>query len=176
MRRRPCSQKNIPTEKKRTTNKKKKGKDTFHDPLDLAHPVLDIAGGVDVLPEGDVLALGRVHDGDAHVRLELDLVDVLEALAQVRLHGLRVLGLREDLQQLVVGQEVEAREADPLRLQVLAQALQHLLEQFVAFFELVAEPGVRTQADHLLVANAKYRISCNGSLRRFAVFNYSFGN
>ena len=150
MRRRPCSQKNIPTEKKKNhKQKQKKGKDTFHDPLDLAHPVLDIAGGVDVLPEGDVLALGRVHDGDAHVRLELDLVDVLEALAQVRLHGLRVLGLREDLQQLVVGQEVEAREADPLRLQVLAQALQHLLEQFVAFFELVAEPSVRTKADHL---------------------------
>ena len=34
------------------------------------------------------------------------------ALLQVRLHGKRVLGLREDLEQLVVRQKVEAREGD----------------------------------------------------------------
>ena len=57
-----------------------------------------------------------------------DLCDVLEALPQVRLDGGRVLGLREDLEQLVVGQEVEAREGGALRLEVIAQTLLDLLE------------------------------------------------
>ena len=152
--------------KKKKKKKKKKQRDGYdsvvvervayddayarlHDALDLEHPVLDIAGRVDVLLELDLLVLGRVHGRDAHVLLELDLVDVLEAFAQVRLHGLRVLGLREDLEQLVVGQKVEARKRGALRLQVLAQALLHLLQQLVALLELIAQACVRTQADHL---------------------------
>ncbi len=48
--------------------------------------------------------------------------DALEALLQVRLHARWVLGLREDFQQLVVGQEEEAREIQALLLQIPAQS------------------------------------------------------
>lgn len=36
--------------------------------------------------------------------------DVVEAFFEVRLHSLRVTGLAQNLQQVIVGQEVEARE------------------------------------------------------------------
>lgn len=74
----------------------------FHDSLYLAHPVLHIASGIDILAKVHVFVLGRVHSADAHVRFELDLVDVLEAFAQMRLDCLWILGLRQDLEQLVV--------------------------------------------------------------------------
>lgn len=35
------------------------------------------------------------------------LADAIKALLEVRLHSLRVAGLAEDLEQLVIGQEVE---------------------------------------------------------------------
>jgi len=41
----------------------------------------------------------------------------------VRLHGLRVACLGEDLEQFVVGEEEEAREGGALRLQVVLQVL-----------------------------------------------------
>lgn len=53
-------------------------------------------------------------------------MNALEALLQVRLNGTGVLGLRQDLQQLLVAEEEEARERHPLRFQVLAQALLNL--------------------------------------------------
>jgi hypothetical protein len=41
---------------------------------------------------------------------KLEAAHAVEALLQVRLHGLGVLRLRQDLQQFLVGQEVEAGE------------------------------------------------------------------
>lgn len=55
----------------------------------------------------------------------------LEALLEVRLHEEGVLRLGQDLQQLVVGDEVEAREGGPLRLEELLQLLQDLVQQAV---------------------------------------------
>ena len=49
--------------------------------------------------------------------------NVLEALPEVWLHCGGVLGLREDLQEFIVREEVEAREGTPLGLQVLTQPL-----------------------------------------------------
>ena len=49
--------------------------------------------------------------------------NVLEALPEVWLHCSGVLGLREDLQELIVREEVEARKSTPLGLQVLTQPL-----------------------------------------------------
>mmetsp|Transcript_14484 Transcript_14484/g.50938 ORF Transcript_14484/g.50938 Transcript_14484/m.50938 type:complete len:237 (+) Transcript_14484:8216-8926(+) len=43
-------------------------------------------------------------------RLQLQILDALEALLDVFLHQLRVPGLAQNLEQVVVGQEVEARE------------------------------------------------------------------
>ena len=51
------------------------------------------------------------------------------------LHGQGVPGLGEDLQQLVVGEEVEAREDETLGLQVVLQTLLDLLQQRVVVLE-----------------------------------------
>ena len=48
----------------------------------------------------------------------LERLDVVEALLQMGLHSLRVLGLAQDLQQIVVGQEVESWEDLSLGFQV----------------------------------------------------------
>ena len=74
----------------------------------------------------------RVWAGVGWLDAELELRDGVEALAQVRLDGKGVTCLGEDLQQLVVGQEVEAREDDALRLEVRLEALLDLVEQRVA--------------------------------------------
>mmetsp|Transcript_14400 Transcript_14400/g.42369 ORF Transcript_14400/g.42369 Transcript_14400/m.42369 type:complete len:348 (-) Transcript_14400:43-1086(-) len=47
----------------------------------------------------------------------------------MRLHARRVLGLREDLEHLVVGQKKEAREVEALHLEVLVEALLNELKQ-----------------------------------------------
>jgi hypothetical protein len=52
----------------------------------------------------------------------------LKALLEVGLDIGRVARLAQDLQQVVTGQEVEARELLPLGLQVGVQALLHLLQ------------------------------------------------
>lgn len=72
-------------------------------------------GRVDVLGEGHPLLLGADHAGDGHVLGEVQLGDALEALLEVGLHAQRVLGLRQDLQQLVVGQEEEPKGEDGRR-------------------------------------------------------------
>ena len=63
--------------------------------------------------------------GCAHlqVRCKLQLVNALKDLAQEGLHTQWVLGLAQNLQELVIGQEVEAREGQPLGLQVVIQSL-----------------------------------------------------
>eukprot|EP00965_Chrysotila_dentata_P238958 6202819-Pleurochrysis_carterae.AAC.2 len=74
----------------------------------VAHPRLDAAVRSQPPGEGHRLALAGDHRRHLEVGLERELVDVLEALFQVGLHGERVFGLRQDLEELVVGQEVEA--------------------------------------------------------------------
>ena len=70
--------------------------------------------------------LGRV----AHlVGLEREVVDVVEALGQVPQDHLRVGTLGQDVEKIRGGDEVEAREGDPLRLEVILQRLLAHLEQ-----------------------------------------------
>jgi len=47
----------------------------------------------------------------------------LKAFPQMRLYRVRVFGLREDRNQLVVGQEVEAGEGGALGLEIVGQVL-----------------------------------------------------
>lgn len=53
----------------------------------------------------------------------------LKAFLEVWLNPGGVLGLRQDLQHLIIGQEEEAREGNPLDLQVGSQALLDVLQQ-----------------------------------------------
>ena len=67
--------------------------------------------------------------------LELQLVERLEAFLQVGLDHLRVLGLREDLDELIVGHEEEPRKRVPLGLEVLGEVLLYVLEVGVHVLE-----------------------------------------
>ena len=67
----------------------------------------------------------------------------IEALAEVRLDGLGVPGLREDLEQLVVGEKVEPREEEPLLLQVVLETLLDLLQEAVVVLERVQQAWIK---------------------------------
>lgn len=111
-----------------------------HHALDLVHPVLDVlVVGVDLLHKVYLLLLGGEHGDDGLLVGELDGVDVFEDLLEVGLNGSGLLGLGEDLEQIVVGEEVEAGKFLPLLLEVLVEALLNLLELVVAFLELFKE-------------------------------------
>ena len=75
--------------------------------------------------------------------------NVLKALPEMRLHRGGILSLRQNLQQLIVRQEVESWEGVSLGLQVLAEAFLHLLQEFVALTQVVQQPVVGAQRDHL---------------------------
>ena len=60
----------------------------------------------------DVKVIGKAQLGNA-----------FKALLQVRLHASGVLGLRQDLKHLVVGEEEEAREVETFLLQVVVETL-----------------------------------------------------
>ena len=100
--------------------------------------------------EGGARLLARDHLGHLALGpLHRDRVHRLEALAQVRLHRVGVLGLREDRDELVVGEEVEAREGGALRLEVVGEVLLHALELGVALDPLLLELLVVAEGDDL---------------------------
>ena len=102
-----------------------------HASLDLNQPLLYSAIGIVGLDLGlvrDDLALNGDHASDVIVGLKPELVDALKALLEVRLDASWVLGLGEDLEHLIVGEEKEAREGDTLDLQVCSKTLLDVLE------------------------------------------------
>mmetsp|Transcript_2161 Transcript_2161/g.5384 ORF Transcript_2161/g.5384 Transcript_2161/m.5384 type:complete len:319 (+) Transcript_2161:462-1418(+) len=94
-----------------------------HALFDLHEPLLHAAArlvGVDDVLERHALLLDGGHGRDGEVFLKLQQVHALKALLQVRLHARGVLGLTQDLQHLVVGEEEETREEQALLLQYVA--------------------------------------------------------
>lgn len=73
--------------------------------------------------------------------------DVVEALFEVRLHGLWVAGLAQNLQEVIIGQEVEAREDVALGLQVHVQRLLNVLQNRVHLCQRVQEAWERRAKD-----------------------------
>lgn len=65
---------------------------------------------IDFFYEGHRLFLRADHPCDRHILSELQFGDALKALLEVGLDTEWVFGLRQDLQQLVVGQEKEPRD------------------------------------------------------------------
>lgn len=59
--------------------------------------------------------------------VDAETFDVVKALLEVWLHSLRVAGLAQDLQQVIVRQKVKARKDLPFGLQVHVQRLLNLL-------------------------------------------------
>ena len=82
-------------------------------------------------------------------RKTANLGNVFEALSEVWLNSRRVLRLRQDLKQFIIGQEVESGEGVSLCFEVLAQTFLDLFNEHVALSEVVKETVVRAQTDHL---------------------------
>eukprot|EP00982_Pelagococcus_subviridis_P004766 29337-Pelagococcus_subviridis.AAC.11 len=76
-------------------------------------------------------------------------VDRFEDFLQKRLHAQRVLRLRENLEELVVGEEIKTRKREAFRFQVLRQPLVHLVEQPVGFVQRREELLVAADDDNL---------------------------
>ena len=84
-----------------------------HHVLYLEQPLLDGASSLtrrDGLVELDLLHLAAVHADDVQLAVELEVIDALEALLEMRLDARRILGLRQNLQHLVVRQEKESAQ------------------------------------------------------------------
>ena len=92
----------------------------LHLVFDEAHPLLHVfVVGVDYVHKGNALLFRGEHGVDPLPVVEFNLIYVLKHLFQVGLHGCGLLSLREDFEQVVVGQEVESRELLPLLLQLV---------------------------------------------------------
>lgn len=65
------------------------------------------------------------------------------------LYSCGIFGLRQNLQQFIIRQEVESWEGVPLGLQVLRETFLHLFKQFVTLPQVVQESIVWTQGNHL---------------------------
>mmetsp|Transcript_1967 Transcript_1967/g.4470 ORF Transcript_1967/g.4470 Transcript_1967/m.4470 type:complete len:317 (-) Transcript_1967:3047-3997(-) len=126
-----------------------------HGLLHARKPVLDLSSGLEVLAQRDVLSLRADHPIDVDGSLvlgpdrralmlapEVKLLDRVKALHHVRLYRLHVARLGQDLEQLVVGEEVEAGERHPLKLQVLLERLLDLIEGLVPLLEVIRKPGL----------------------------------
>jgi len=69
--------------------------------------------------------------------IEFDLVDVFEDLFQMRLDCRGFLGLRQDLEEFIVGEEIKSRELFSFFFQIIVQFLLDDFEGFVSFFKLI---------------------------------------
>ena len=76
-----------------------------HGSLHGGQPLLDVAASLQIFPERHPLPLRAEHGEDVHalwVLAEVEGFDAVEALGHVGLHSLHVLGLGQNLEQLVV--------------------------------------------------------------------------
>ena len=122
--------------------------------------------GVHESQKRDLLALRRVHAVHLLFLVEFELLDALEALLEVRLHAERVLRLRKNFEQLVVGQELEAREVGALALQIIVQTLLHRLQRVVVLLEGVEHLPVFGEIQHLGRLQDLGSSSCASGCRR----------
>lgn len=64
-------------------------------------------------------------------------LNVVKTLLQVRLHGLWILWLSQDLQNVIIGQEIEPREDLPFGLQVCVQGFKDFLQLKTHLWQLL---------------------------------------
>ena len=91
--------------------------------------------GIDSLNEVNLLLLGRNASPDSVVSLEIEIRNTLKHFLQVRAHLSNFLGLRENLEEIVVGQEVETAEESAFLLEVILETLLDKFEVLVAVLE-----------------------------------------
>jgi hypothetical protein len=88
-----------------------------HSLLNVVHPRLHRSSGESRFSEIDNFSFRTDHRGNLSRILlssKLDTLDGIEAFVQVRLHGLGVTCLRQNLNEFVISQEEETRESSTL--------------------------------------------------------------
>lgn len=120
--------------------------------FDHRQPQLDWTLGNNWYFEGDIFHFCRPH-AENFRRLpslcELHLHYIVEALSQMRLDSLGISSLREDLEELIVGEEVETRECSSLRLEVVFETLLDLIKILVVLLELTQQLLIVADFQHL---------------------------
>mmetsp|Transcript_55132 Transcript_55132/g.95782 ORF Transcript_55132/g.95782 Transcript_55132/m.95782 type:complete len:224 (+) Transcript_55132:8480-9151(+) len=92
---------------------------------------------IHVVLHGNWLFLWRDETTDLQIIFKLQALHAFECLLHMSIDAPRLLGLTEDLQQVVVGEEEEARESKPLCLEIVVQSFLHQLQLFMCYRELV---------------------------------------
>lgn len=116
--------------------------------LDIEHPLLDIAFSIaflhiDSLHVIDDLALSGLHTTDLNASVvELQFRNTFEAFVDVSLDEKRILRLSENLKKILIGQEEESSEDQPLLLKVVAQTLLDLFQLYICAHELWLDFGI----------------------------------
>mmetsp|Transcript_49838 Transcript_49838/g.161260 ORF Transcript_49838/g.161260 Transcript_49838/m.161260 type:complete len:271 (+) Transcript_49838:504-1316(+) len=120
--------------------------------LKVPHPHLHgLLVGDDRSNKLNQLSLRGDHAQNLVVRIEDDLGYRLKDLRQEGLHACGVLGLGQNLKQLVVGQEVKAGKTNFLRLQVVLKTFLDHVEVQVALPPLLEQAFSRADVDNLRV-------------------------
>jgi hypothetical protein len=99
--------------------------------LKLEQPFLDGAtcsGGGNRLQKHNFLIRPTDHVCDVELGGELESVDALEALLQMRLHTGWVLGFAQNLEHFVVGKEEKASKEETFLLEIVVETLENGLE------------------------------------------------
>lgn len=108
--------------------------------LDLLQPLLHVGlvfARLDLLLEQHLLLLDALHAHDLARRAEYQLIDALETLSHVWLHEQGVSRLSKDVDKVIVGEEEESRELQPLNFQVVLEALLDLLDPLERLLQLL---------------------------------------
>ena len=109
------------------------------------------------------LSLAGNHSVDDLLLVKLELGNGLKALLQVGLHARGILGLGQNLEQLVVGKEEEPRKVETLLFQIRVEALVNDLEIVKRLFQVVQQPVRAREDEHLGVLQTL----CDGGLEDF---------
>lgn len=109
--------------------------------LDVEEPDLHLTLELDSFGEGAHFLLTRVHFEDFTLG-DVQVDQVIEERLQVQHDDfLDLVGVGQNVEQLVIRQEVEAREIRTLTLHVLLQGLGNLVKQFVVLLQLRNQEG-----------------------------------
>jgi len=119
-----------------------------HHLLDISHPVLHISvSWVNLLDEVNLLLLSGDHCPHGVIIVELKIGYSLEYLSEMGSHIPDLLGLGQDFQELIVGQEIESGENRSLFLEVVSKTFLHDFQVLVGFNELLFQALLRANEE-----------------------------
>ena len=109
-----------------------------HLTLDISHPEFDITVlGVDSFDKVYLLTFDRHHGDHAVIVAELQISNGFKHLSEMASDTTHLFSLRQDLKQVIIGEEIESRKVRPLLLEVLFETFLNHLKTLVSVNEVV---------------------------------------